>query len=352
MGRKNKKYQLDLHQQLYKRFQELESFGESKHEAKQNAADGIEEHIYSFGTRKTYYNIGKRFIEWVQREKDCTTLKNARKYAKEYLLMREAFTQTNGRKLSAWTLATEAAALRKIFSIRKDDPDYYQPPARRRKDIIRSRGKVKRDSHFSETANQFLVDFCKATGLRRSEASILRGRDLYTREQIEEIIRSIHAIPENNRTAGEKIWLQICLDSRMFPKDAFSHFIYVRNGKGGKKRLVPIVGNKNSIRNITERFQETLSDKKIFPGGIPSNADIHSYRADYAAKLYRLTARDISEIPYDRINKGNGNHFQSEVYCMRNDGKGIRCDKKALKLVSVALGHSRISVVASSYYRS
>ena len=63
MGRKNKKYQLDLHQQLYKRFQELESFGESKHAAKQETNEGIAEHIYSFGTRRTYYNIGKRYID-------------------------------------------------------------------------------------------------------------------------------------------------------------------------------------------------------------------------------------------------------------------------------------------------
>ena len=104
MGRKNKKYQLDLHQQLYRRFQELESFGESKHAAKKSGTDGIAEHIYSFNTRKTYYRIGKKFIEWVQREKNCTTLKNARKYVKEYMLTLEAAIQPNGRKYSAWRL--------------------------------------------------------------------------------------------------------------------------------------------------------------------------------------------------------------------------------------------------------
>ena len=352
MGRKNKSYQLNLHQQLYKRFQELESFGKSKHAAKQEDGGGTAEHIYSFGTRRTYYNIGKRYIEWVEKEKGCTTLKSARKYANEYMHLREAYILPNGRHLSAWTLATEAAALRKIFGISRDDPDYYTPPARHREDIIHSRGKRKRDTHFSESANQFLVDFCKATGLRRSEVAVLRGKDLYSIEDISQKFASLQKIPEAKRTAEENAWFRMCMDTRVFLPDSFQYYIYVRNGKGGRKRLVPIIGDDKTIKEITDRFQSAEPDRKIFPGGIPSNADIHNYRAEYASTLYRLTARDITDIPFDRVNKGNGNHFQSEVYCMRRDGKGIRCDKKALKLVSVALGHSRISVVASSYYRS
>ena len=280
MGRNNKKYQLDLHQQLYNRFQKLESFGESfgesKHAAKHSDTDSLAEHIYSFGTRKTYYRIGKKYIEWAQREKKCTTLKDARRYVKEYMLMRESSVQPNGRKYSSWTLATDAAALRKIFSIRKEDLDYYRPPARHREDIIRSRGRRKRDSHFSETANQLLVDFSKSTGLRRSETAVLRGKDLYTREQIEKKISSIQSVPENKRTTAESIWLSICLDTRMFPADMFDHFVYVRNGKGGKRRLVPILGDQQTRQDIIHRFRCTAPDKKIFPGGIPSCADIHN----------------------------------------------------------------------------
>ena len=44
---------------------------------------------------------------------------------------------------------------------------------------------------------------------------------------------------------------------------------------------------------------------------VHTGADIHGYRADYAARLYKLYARDIDTIPYDRtgcwrfIMKGN-----------------------------------------------
>ena len=35
-----------------------------------------------------------------------------------------------------------------------------------------------------------------------------------------------------------------------------------------------------------------------------NSADIHSYRSDYAMAIYKAYARDIQDIPYDKINRG------------------------------------------------
>lgn len=48
LGRKNKKYYKDLHQQAYDRLTGMQAFGESKKEAVKNGTDG--QKIFSFNT--------------------------------------------------------------------------------------------------------------------------------------------------------------------------------------------------------------------------------------------------------------------------------------------------------------
>ena len=80
-------------------------------------------------------------------------------------------------------------------------------------------------------------------------------------------------------------------------------------------------------------------------------ADIHSYRSDYAVAIYKAHARKISEIPFDRVNKGTGKRYQSDVYTCRKDEAGKKLDKAAMLVCSKALGHNRISVVADNDIR-
>ena len=74
-------------------------------------------------------------------------------------------------------------------------------------------------------------------------------------------------------------------------------------------------------------------------GKVHSGADIHSYRADYATKVYQLYARPIESLAHD------------EIYYCRGDRKGTWLDKKAMLVASKALGHNRISIIASNYLR-
>lgn len=76
--------------------------------------------------------------------------------------------------------------------------------------------------------------------------------------------------------------------------------------------------------------------KRVF--NVPSALKPHKYRAEYACRLYRKVARDPRKI----IN-------QCEIVKLRKELTGIWLDRKACKIVSRALGHSRADEFQKSY---
>lgn len=338
MGRKNKSYYKDLHQQAYDRLNGMQAFGESKKEAVANGTDRGK--IFSFNTYQTYWKHTKYFLKYIKEvHPECTTLKSAKKYVNEWLQLR------TDQGLSAWTIQTEAKALSKLYGIQPDDEGYFKPPKRNREDIKRSRGDRVRDRHFSEENNDELVKFCKGTGLRRSELMELRGKDLVTRAQIEDEIARLNALPAGERSAAADKRLEMLQDTLLFDEEYFTH---VRNGKGGRERLSPIIGQ--FAGQIIGRIRETPAEEKVWQY-VNTNADIHGYRAEYATAIYKAHARPIQDIPYDRVHRGTGRRYQSEVYTCRKDEAGKKLDKAAMLICSKALGHNRISVVADNYIR-
>lgn len=214
MGRKNKSYYKDLHQQAYDRLNGMQAFGESKKEAVANGTDRGK--IFSFNTYQTYWKHTKYFLKYIKEvHPECTTLKSAKKYVNEWLQLR------TDQGLSAWTIQTEAKALSKLYGIQPDDEGYFKPPKRNREDIKRSRGDRVRDRHFSEENNDELVKFCKGTGLRRSELMELRGKDLVTRAQIEAEIARLNALPAGERSAATDKRLEMLQDTRLFDEEYF-----------------------------------------------------------------------------------------------------------------------------------
>lgn len=338
MGRKNKSYYKDLHQQAYDRLNGMLAIGESKKEAVANGTD--REKIFSFNTYQTYWKHTKYFLKYIKEaHPECTTLKSAKKYVNEWLQLR------TDQGLSAWTIQTEAKALSKLYGIQPDDDRYFKPPKRNRADIKRSRGDRVRDRHFSEENNDELVKFCKGTGLRRSELMELRGKDLMTKAQIKAEIVRINALPVGERSAAVDKRLEMLQDTCLFDEEYFTH---VRNGKGGRKRLSPIIGQ--FAGQIIRRIMDTPAEEKVWQY-VNTNADIHGYRAEYATAIYKAHARPIQDIPYDRVHRGTGRRYQSEVYTCRKDEAGKKLDKAAMLVCSKALGHNRISVVADNYIR-
>ena len=97
-----------------------------------------------------------------------------------------------------------------------------------------------------------------------------------------------------------------------------------------------------------ERMKETAPDDKVWKH-VPGNADIHSYRGEYATQIYKGYARQIKDIPHVITEKDR--KVQKEVYTCRKDEKGKKLDKVAMEKASKALGHNRLEIVANNYLR-
>ena len=337
MGRRNKSYTKDMHQQAYDKLTGMQAFGDSKKDDKaydrEHDTDIVSGKIYSFNTYKTYWKHIKYFIKWVKEKyPKCTTLKKAKKYVPEWLQTRV------DQGLSAWTVQTEAAALNKLYQIKKDDPDRFQPPRRRKEDIVRSRGPKVRDEHFSETNNEELINFCKGCGFRRGVLEKLKGSDLYDRN-------SVVTAFEKAKSEDNKIMIKACADAlRTFPDKEY--FILHRKDKGGKTRISPIVGP--NTEKIVERMRNTKPNELVWKY-VSSNCDVHGYRADYATMLYNQYARPIERLNFRTKIRCADGKYRSEMYACRGDEKGKKLDRIAMGVVSIALGHNREDTSIGNY---
>jgi hypothetical protein len=346
MGYKDKKYQKDLIQQTNERLTSMLHAGEgtSKREAVKNGTD--REKIFSYSTYESYFKHCKYFMRYVKKEHpEVTNLKQAKKYVNEWLQKRTDERDENGRGLSAWTINLERQALGKLYGIKPDDQNFFDAPKRHREEIFRSRVPSTMDKHFSVTNNAEFISFCRGTGCRRNIMEKLEGRDLATRQDIDRKIAELEAKSELDRYDAKQ--LAFCKDAvEQFPDQ--DYFVCHRNDKGGRDRYSPIVGKDKE--NIIERMSNTAPNEKVWLN-VPGNADIHSYRGDYATAIYKMYARPIEEIPYDRVKKGSGIKYQSGVYVCRKDEKGKKLDKDAMLKASKALGHNRLEIVANNYIR-
>ena len=337
---KKKSDNRDMHQQAYDRLTGMQHFGDSKSEDKkydrEHDSDTVSGKIYSYSTYKTYWKHTKYFLRYVkEKHPDCKKLDKAKKYVAEWLQIR-----TDEGK-SAWTIQTEAAALNKLFGIKKDDPGRFQPPQRKKEEIVRSRGTKVRDRNFSVLKNEELINFCKGCGFRRNVLEKLKGKDLYTREQVKQRL-------ELEKYLEDKVMIKACTDAlKTFPGQEY--FIMHKNDKGGKTRLSPIVGPNTD--KIVERMRNTKPDELVWQY-VSGNCDVHGYRADYATYLYKQYARPVAKLNFKTKIKCPDGKWRSEIYCCRGDEKGKRLDRKAISIVSIALGHNREDTAITNYVRN
>lgn len=262
------------------------AFGQSKYADKVSGVDTAGK-IYSYSTYENYCKEGLRFVRWCQDNTQARTLEEMREH-------RAAYIQDNlGRGLSPATIKKRVAALNKVYG---DKIEGLQVPERARAGITRSRLDNTNSANFSEAKNKPLVEFCRATGLRRHELAALK--------------------PEQVRM----------VDGRLHVCDV--------HGKGGRVRDVPVArGGEEAVLRAVYGCRE---GERVF-ASIPKHADIHGYRAEYCAAIYKEHERDITTLP------------RSEVYCCRGDQAGVWFDKQAMLAASEALGHSRIDVIAGHY---
>lgn len=263
-------------------------YGQSKYEAKKNRTHT--EGIYAHSTYQNYLQVGCAFVKWCRSEYGSKNLNEAKVHTSEYLQMRI------DRNLSAWTIARDAAALAKLYDCTTQDFG-VDLPTRRREDVIRSRNPEAQKGEFSEKKNTNLVEFFQTTGLRRHEAAALDPKDVY---KVGDIV-----------------------------------YVHVEKGKGGKERTVEALNEKAAE---LAKIAVLSGSNKVFET-LPSHADIHAYRSEYAVTLYNRIARDPETLEH------------KQVYFCRHELAGTKYDKEAMLIVSQNLGHNRISVIAQSYLR-
>ena len=279
-----RKREVKLRKQLNDRLREQYDlgYGMKKHELKDE--HNSTPYIHSSNTFKTYHHQVNHFADWCKSQ-------GIKDYDKAVQAVPEYMEKLNKDGKSASSQATALSALAKCMEMHTTD-FAYKLPQRHRSDIVRSRGPVARDEHFSPEKNATLIKFCESTGLRRRELSAIKGSNLTFKD-------------------GKP-------------------YLSVENGKGGKSRLVEVIGEKKLVVSMCQR----AGDGKVFPK-VHSCADIHSYRGVYASNLYQSLAR--REIP------------KGDRYICRGDMKGKVFDKRAMLITSQNLGHNRIDVIANNY---
>lgn len=312
MGHKNRTGG-SLRQQVYAELQRRNGFGRSKHEDKKTGASAL--YIYSFNSMKTYLKHCNYFVNWCKNQDYIKEeLNHTPRTLAECFPYVESFLRDGERRgLSAYTIKMQKSALSKLYGT---DLTYIKTKATRRADITRSRGQAKRDKHFSEERHADFVNACRCVGFRRSEMETAKASDLMR--------------------VGDMYFMQI-------------------TGKGGKRRAAMLVGTPDEIERAVDYINRMTGQNKV-----PNGADVHSYRADYATRIYKRYARPIEEIRGKTVNyteltgktaKGGETIYKSAVYYCRGDQKGQALDRLAMIMASQALGHNRESVVGEHYLK-
>lgn len=292
---------------LHQGYNQLEKYfdagkGQSKYEDKlhdrQHPAEPsiVAERIYSDNTLHSYRRCWKDFCDDLKGQGiKCKSLEDAVQHVPGYIERLAARPGQFGDAMSAWSIRLRFAGVGKVLGLSAAD---YDLPARNRQDICRSREPVAQDRHFSIEKNKDLIEFCGCCGLRnKKELQEVRGKDLTV------------------------------IDGQ--------YYIHVPQGKGGKERYVLIYGSDDQVQRVVSRM-EAAGEGRVWEH-VPKGADIHSYRAAYAQRLYKALERPLSEIP------------EEDKYYCRRDKSGVVYDRQAMLTVSQQLGHNRLSVIASHY---
>ena len=284
-----------IHQEMYARLQGMlqAGMGRSRHDDKGAGID--QNYIYTTKTYEGYKAACKAFLAWCKTiHPEVQTLEDCRPLCGEWLQVQL------DKGLSPATIVTRRSALVKLFHLTQEERGQLPTvPPRTRAGITRSRGPAVRDRDLSPATEARYAAITACTGLRRAELLHLRGTDLV-------------------QDSSGRWWLHI-----------------TRGTKGGKPRTALIIGTTKEITHVVDLCHRAGADK-VCPH-VPSHYDNHHYRAEYAMRAYKALARPTDQLQgHDR-------------YVMRKDRAGEVLDRRAMRLVSQWMGHSRESVIAQNY---
>lgn len=308
MGRKT------IDRQVCYALSEKMKIGESRHQAKNELKGKMgkkyrfgmtTEGIHSYETRSTYQKACLRFARWCIEENGVnryTKLENIKELVTPYMQHR----LESG--MSIFTLKTERAALGKLYG----ESVNFALPQRTPDKITRSRGFVEMDKHFSATKNKDLIIVALGTGSRRNDLA------------------------------------NMCVSH--FQEVGGHLYVDIFKSKGGRDRIAPVLpGMEKKIRNIVNTAREA-GREQIFER-IHTKMDVHSYRREYAQKLYEAVSiapklRDELR----RVYPPRREKIKSDIYStQRKDIKNKIFMRDNVYIVTQALGHNRLDVTVNHY---
>lgn len=317
-----------LDRELQHRLGTLARFGQSKHEAKQEAkAAYLAEHgdlkgwnpakvegIYGIQTMETYRAAMTAFAKYeaahgVHHFKDIS-----RNDAIQYLRDREADEK------SAWTVSRDMSAINKLFGYDLTKKEVGLKD-RRFEDVKRSREVCAHDRYVDTEKYKNEMDFARACGCRRQSIEQVRYGDLRWHD---------------GRVVAVKL-----------------------TEKGGKTRIAPVLNDfKDRITEIAKAVEERHDDmidgdirgEKLFNQEYSRLIDNHALRAEYAANLLQQLEQERAE--GKPLCEGD---FNVAALCnlrgrdISDDPQYRGHDRDICGMVSGAMGHNRLEVVFSSY---
>ena len=291
-----------LKYQILEKIDSLKCFGESKKEAKkeqklmdeiigQNTNSLRVDGIFSKSTWDSYKRNSLNFATWEKQMHPQKEFKILEQIPKEHV--GEWLKEGIDKGESGYTTRLKAAAMAKVMGCHTYDFGIEMPSKRGdRLAIKRSRNTVEYDKHFSPQNNKDIIDFCKATGLRRSELEQLKP------EQIR--------YDENNN---------LIIDLK-------SQKSYRVTTKGGRGRIVhPIRKNWNIVIKA-KQYAEKMGQDHVF-NKVHRAMDVHNYRGVFAKRKYQEVIDDL---------KSKGKKIINNYICQ--DGSHRKFNKTALAITS------------------
>ncbi len=271
--------------------------GQSKHADKLDPKINTKDYIYS---NKTYINYRIWCIDFTNFCKLQTpkprTLEDCEQFIPNYIEYMVEY-----KKYSAYTINSKLSALTKLYS-GSSITDFKRTtdvvvPNRLRANIKNNRGSRPDSNHFAEKNHEELINFARATGLRKAGLNRVKIADIDFKNETVTI-----------REKGGKIRTSVVLDM------AAVEVVVARARAVGQDHLF----GGRSFKN-------------------PKEFTPHRCRAEYATELYSRIAR-----PLETLTK-------KQKYHCKGDKLGFVYDRQAMIVVSKNLGHNRIDVIAGHY---
>ena len=301
--------------QINQRMKDMEKFGESRHEAKEeyremmgtNQTHNRTVGIHSHGTFNAYKSTCKQFTEWAKNE--GIKLRNIEDVKEEHIRGFVKYRAEQG--YSSYTYSKDMSALNKVFNTHVTKKE-CEVANRSYKNVSNNRemkehhNKINYDNYKSE------ITVGTATGIRR---------ETYTK---------INANSFNYDKNGYPVSVRLTDERSVGGADL--------REKGGRPRVaeVPYHMREPLKQVIEQKLEDNGGDRNArFFEHIPSRLGTHRLRQEYADSMYKQYTQENGFGTV--VNKSTG----------KTDYRGH--DYGALKYVTQNLGHNRVDVAHYSY---